>query len=201
LKKVGHMKPPLGEDAHKITSILLEAVTPKDGYTSEHASQVARLSQLVGVELGLNVEEIETLVLGALLHDIGKLAVSDAILEKPPPLTEEEWAVVKRHSEVGALMIEPIEVLSEVVPVLRHHHERYDGTGYPDGLEGEEIPLAARIVAAVDAYDVMIRGRPYRQGRTQAEALEELSREAGLQFDTQVVEALILVRETERPSR
>jgi putative nucleotidyltransferase with HDIG domain len=193
------MKPPLGEDAHKIASILVEAVTPKDGFTSEHASQVARLSQLVGVELSLNVEEIEMLVLGALLHDLGKLAVSDAILEKPGPLTEEEWAVVKRHSDVGARMIEPIEVLSGAVPVVRHHHERYDGTGYPDGLEGEEIPLAARIVAAVDAHDVMIRGRPYRQRRTQAEALEELSREAGHQFDTQVVEALILVKETEQP--
>jgi len=193
------MKPPLGEDAHKVASILVEAVTPKDGFTAEHASQVARLSQLVGVELGLNLEEIEPLVLGALLHDIGKIAVSDAILEKPAPLTEQEWAAIKRHSDVGARMIEPLEVLSGAVPVVRHHHERYDGTGYPDGLEGEEIPLAARIVAAVDAFDVMLRGRPHQQRRTQAEALEELSREAGHQFDTQVVEALILVRESERP--
>ncbi len=195
------MRPPLGEDAHKIASILVEAVTPKDGFTSEHAFQVARLSQLVGVELSLNVEEIEMLVLGALLHDLGKLAVSDAILEKLAPLTEEEWAVVKRHSDVGARMIEPIEVLCGAVPVVRHHHERYDGLGYPDGLEGEEIPLTARIVAAVDALDVMLRGRPHQQRRTQAEALEELSREAGHQFDPRVVEALILVKETEQPSR
>ncbi len=195
------MKPPLGENAHKIASILVEAVTPKDGFTTEHASQVARLSQLVGVELSLNVEEIEMLVVGALLHDLGKLAVSDAILEKPGPLTEQEWAVVKRHSDVGARMIEPIEVLCGAVPVVRHHHERYDGTGYPDRLEGEEIPIAARIVAAVDAFDVMLRGRPYRQRHTQAEALEELSREAGHQFDPRVVEALILVKETEQPSR
>jgi putative nucleotidyltransferase with HDIG domain len=195
------MKPPLGEEAHKVTSILVEAVTPKDGYTSEHASQVARLSQLVGAELGLNVEEIETLVLGALLHDLGKIAVSDAVLEKPGPLTEEEWAVIKRHSDVGARMIEPIEILSGVVPVVRHHHEYYDGSGYPDGLGGEEIPLAARIVAAVDAYDVMMRGRPYHPQRsTQEEALEELSRNARLQFDPLVVEALIRVRESERPS-
>jgi putative nucleotidyltransferase with HDIG domain len=194
------MKPPLGEEAHKVASILVEAVTPKDGYTSEHASQVARLSQFVGVELSLNVEEIETLVLGALLHDLGKLAVSDAVLEKPGSLTEEEWAVVKRHSDVGARMIEPIEVLSDVVPVVRHHHEYYDGNGYPDGLEGEEIPLAARIVAAVDAYDVMMRGRPYRQQKhTQEEALEELSRVAGRQFDSLVVEALIRVIESKRP--
>ena len=129
------MKPPLGEDAHKVASILVEAVTPKDGFTAEHASQVARLSQLVGVELGLNLEEIEPLVLGALLHDLGKLAISDAILEKPAPLTEQEWAAIKRHSDVGARMIEPLEVLSGAVPVVRHHHERYDGTGYPDGLE------------------------------------------------------------------
>jgi putative nucleotidyltransferase with HDIG domain len=195
------MKPPLGEEAHKVTSILVEAVTPKDGYTSEHASQVARLSQLVGAELGLNVEEIETLVLGALLHDLGKIVVSDAVLEKPGPLTEEEWAVIKRHSDVGARMIEPIEILSGVVPVVRHHHEYYDGSGYPDGLGGEEIPLAARIVAAVDAYDVMMRGRPYDPQRyTQGEALEELSRNARLQFDPLVVEALIRVRESERPS-
>ena len=193
------MRPPLGEDANKVASILLETVTLKDGYTSEHASQVARLSQLVGVELSLNVEEIERLVVGALLHDIGKLAVSDTILEKLGPLTEEEWAVVKRHSAVGARMIEPIEVLSGAVPVVRHHHERYDGTGYPDGLEGEEIPLTARIVAAVDAFDVMLSGRPYQHRRPQAEALEELSREAGYQFDTRVVEALILVRASERP--
>ena len=195
------MKPPLGEEAHKVTSILVEAVTPKDGYTSEHSSQVGRLSQLVGAELGLNVEEIETLVLGALLHDLGKIVVSDAVLEKPGPLTEEEWAVIKRHSDVGARMIEPIEILSGVVPVVRHHHEYYDGSGYPDGLGGEEIPLAARIVAAVDAYDVMMRGRPYHPQRsTQEEALEELSRNARLQFDPLVVEALIRVRESERPS-
>jgi len=199
---VEHIKPPFGEEeAHKVASILVEAVTPKDGYTSEHASQVSHLSQLVGVELDLTEGEIETLVLGALLHDLGKLGVPDAVLEKPGPLTEEEWAVVKRHTDIGARMIEPIEVLFGVAPVVRHHHERYDGTGYPDGLEGEEIPLAARVVAAVDAYDVMMRGRPYHVKRhTQAEALQELLRGAGGQFDPLVVEALIRVRESERPS-
>jgi putative nucleotidyltransferase with HDIG domain len=197
---VGHMTPPLEEEAHKVASILVEAITPKDGFTFEHAHQVARLSQLVGGDLGLNEEEIDTLMLGALLHDIGKLGVADAVLEKAGSLTEEEWAAAKSHADVGARMIEPLEVLSGVVPVVRHHHERYDGGGYPDGLEGEEIPLAARIVAVVDAYDVMMRGRPYRQRHTQAEAIADLSREAGLQFDPQVVEVLIRVIETERPS-
>ena len=182
------------EEARKVTSILVDAVTPKDGYTAEHALQVARLSRLVGVELGLNEEELEWLVHGALLHDLGKLSVADAILEKLGPLTEEEWALIKRHPEVGARMIEPLEFLSGALPVIRHHHERPDGSGYPDALEGEEIPLAARIVAVVDAYDVMLR-RPYRPERygsrsSPAEALKELWDEAGRQFDVRVVEAM-----------
>src|SRR5215216_387325 len=181
-------------EARKVTSIPVDAATPKDHYTADHAIQVARLSRMVGMELGMNEDELEWLVHGALLHDLGKLAVADAILEKLGPLTEEEWKVVKRHPEVGARMIEPLEVLSGAVPVIRHHHERPDGSGYPEGLEGEEIPLAARIVAAVDAYDVMLR-RPYRPERygsksSPAEALQELRREAGRQFDVRVVEAM-----------
>jgi putative nucleotidyltransferase with HDIG domain len=183
------------EEARKVTSILVDAATPKDGYTAEHAVEVARLSRLVGMELGLNEAELEALVQGALLHDLGKLGVADAILEKPGPLTEQEWVAIKRHPEIGAQMIEPIESLSEAVPVVRHHHECPDGTGYPDGLEGEQIPLAAHIVAATDAYDVMLRGRLYRPKRfrpksSPAEALEELASNAGSQFDVRVVEAI-----------
>src|ERR671915_647537 len=144
------------EEARKVTSIVVDAITPKDHYSTDHALQVARLSWLVGVELGLNEEELEWLVHGALLHDLGKLAVADAILEKLGPLTEEEWKVVKRHPDVGARMIEPLESISGALPVIRHHHERPDGSGYPDGLEGDEIPLAARIVAGGGAYDPMI---------------------------------------------
>src|SRR5215212_6797844 len=183
------------EEARKVTSILVDAITPKDHYTGDHALQVARLSWLVGKDLGLNEEELEWLVHGALLHDLGKLSVADAILEKLGPLTEEEWALIKRHSEIGARMIEPLEILSGALPVIRHHHERPDGSGYPDGLEGDEIPLGARIVAVVDAYDVMLRGGPYWPNRyrpksSPAEALKELRREAGRQFDVRVVEAM-----------
>jgi putative nucleotidyltransferase with HDIG domain len=193
------------EEARKVTSILVDATTPKDGFTADHALEVARLSRLVGMELGLNEEELEWLVHGALLHDVGKLGVADEILGKPGPLTEEEWALVKRHSEIGARMIEPLEILSRAVPVVRHHHERPDGTGYPDGLEGDEIPLAARIVAAVDAYDVMLRRRHYRPQRyrpksSPAEALKELRREAGRQFDVRVVEAMRRVLGDPKPS-
>jgi putative nucleotidyltransferase with HDIG domain len=183
------------EEARKVTSILVDAVTPKDGYTAEHAVEVARLSRLVGMDLGLNEDELEWLVHGALLHDLGKLGVADEILEKLGPLTEEEWALIKRHPEVGARMVEPLEFLSGALPVIRHHHERPDGTGYPDELEGDKIPLAACIVAAVDAYDVMLRGGPnwpnrYRPKSSPAEALQELRREAGRQFDVRVVEAM-----------
>jgi HD-GYP domain-containing protein (c-di-GMP phosphodiesterase class II) len=146
------------------------------------------------MDLGMNEDQLEWLVHGALLHDLGKLGVADEILGKTGTLREEEWALVKRHSEIGARMIEPLEILSRAVPVVRHHHERPDGTGYPDGLRGEEIPLAARIVAAADAYDVMLRRKHYRPKRYQpksspAEALEELWREAGRQFDARVIEA------------
>jgi putative nucleotidyltransferase with HDIG domain len=183
------------EEARKVTSILLDAITPKDHYTTDHALEVARLSWLVGRELGLGEEELEWLVHGALLHDVGKIGVADEILEKIGPLTQEEWKVVKRHPEVGARMIEPLESLSGAVPVIRHHHERPDGSGYPDGLKGDEIPLGARIVAAVDAYDVMLRRthRPERYGGSKsspAEALKELWGEAGGQFDVGVVEAM-----------
>jgi putative nucleotidyltransferase with HDIG domain len=178
------------EEARRVTSTLVDAATPKDGYTAAHAVEVARLSRLVGLDLGMSEEELEWLVHGALLHDLGKIGVADAVLGKPGPLTEEEWAVVKRHPEVGAQMIEPLEVLSRAAPVIRHHHERQDGTSYPAGLRGDEIPLAARIVAVMDAYDVMIRGRPYRPRSSPAEALQELRREAGRQFDARVVEAM-----------
>jgi HD-GYP domain-containing protein (c-di-GMP phosphodiesterase class II) len=182
--------PPGWEEARKATSILVYAVTPKDGYTTDHALEVARLSWLVGMDLSFDEEGLEWLVHGALLHDLGKLGVADAILDKPGTLTEEEWEAVRRHPRIGAQMIEPLESLLGAIPVVRHHHERPDGTGYPDGLEGEEIPLAARIVAAVDAYDVMLRGRPFRPKSLPAEALRELRREAGRQFDARVVEVL-----------
>jgi HD-GYP domain-containing protein (c-di-GMP phosphodiesterase class II) len=183
------------EEARKVTSILVDAITPKDHYTTDHALEVARLSRLVGRDLGLNEDELEWLVHGALLHDLGKLGVADEILGKPGALTEEEWKAVKCHSEIGARMIEPLEILCKALPVIRHHHERPDGGGYPDGLEGDEIPLGARIVAVVDAYDVMLRRKHYRPKRyrpksSPVEALQELRREAGRQFDARVVEAM-----------
>jgi putative nucleotidyltransferase with HDIG domain len=187
--------PSLGvwEEAHKVASALLEAATAPIGYTTEHAHAVADLSRSVGMEFGFGEGALEALELGALLHDLGKLGVPAAILQKPSLLTSWEMEIVERHTDIGARMVEPLWCLRRVVKAIRHHHERYDGGGYPDGLQGEEIPLAARIVAAADAYDAMVRGRPYAVTRPPTEAIGELMGEAGGQFDARVVEALVRV--------
>lgn len=178
------------EEARKIAAALVEAATPRDGYTIYHAHAIAELSRRVGMQFDLSEEALEALALGALLHDLGKLGVPEAVLEKSGPLTQQEWEVIKRHPDMGARMIEQIWCLRRVAQVIRHHHERYDGSGYPDGLEAREIPLTARIVAATDAYDVMVRSRPYRERRSPTEALGELTSGAGSQFDSEVVAAL-----------
>ena len=181
------------EEARKIASLLVEVATPRDGYTIDHALAIAELSRRVGAEFDLSEGVLEALTLGALLHDVGKLGVPEAVLEKSGPLTQQEREVIKRHPDIGARVIEQIWCLRRVAQVIRHHHERYDGSGYPDGLEAEEIPLPARIVAAADAYDVMVRSRPYRGSRSPTEAIGELMSAAGSQFDAEVVAALIQV--------
>ena len=175
------------EQARKVAVLLVMAVATSKGSYPEHSLAVANLSRAVGVELVLGEEALQALELGALLHDVGKLGVPGALLRKSGPLTHHEREFIERHSEMGARMIEQIWCLGRVAPVIRHHHERYDGSGYPDGLEGEEIPLAARIVAATDAYDAMVRSRPYRESRSPTEAIGELTRGAGSQFDSEVV--------------
>ena len=182
------------EQARKVAVLLVMAVaTSKGSYPEQHSLAVANLSRRVGVEFELSDGVLEALALGALLHDVGKLGVPEAVLEKNGPLTQQEREVIKRHPDIGARVIEQIWCLRRVAQVIRHHHERYDGSGYPDGLEAEEIPLPARIVAAADAYDVMVRSRPYRGSRSPTEAIGELMSAAGSQFDAEVVAALIQV--------
>ena len=188
------LPPPAGgEEARTVAWALLEAATPADGYTIDHAVAVADLSRLVGTEIGLGGDALEALALGGLLHDLGKLGVAGAILQKAGPLTGWEAQILEGHPDIGTRMVEPLGCLRRVALAIRHHHERYEGGGYPDGLQGEEIPLSARIVAATDAYDVMVRGRPYAGIRPPTNAIGELLKEAGGQFDVRVVAALARV--------
>jgi diguanylate cyclase (GGDEF)-like protein len=177
-------------------SSLLRATEARAPDLGEHSRAVACLSRRVGLRMSLPQAEVEALVTAALLHDVGKIGLPDSILHKPCPLSAAEYDATKRHPQLGARILEPVRELSLALPAVRHHHERFDGGGYPDGLKGEEIPLLARIVAAVDAYDSMIRDRPYRGGVSGREALDELLRHAGTQFDPRVVGVLAeLLRE------
>jgi putative nucleotidyltransferase with HDIG domain len=169
---------------------LSNALEAKDAVTSEHTEEVVRLAVAVAAELDLELEAVRNVELGAVLHDIGKVRVPEAILNKPGPLTEEEWAVMRTHPEVGERILRPIQSLQAILPIVRHHHERWDGTGYPDSLTGRAIPLGARIVAVCDAFRAMTEDRPYRKALTEADARRELTEGVGSQFDADCVEAL-----------
>lgn len=172
---------------------LVKLVEERDRSLGHHSQQVATLSGQLARALGMSPEEAQKVALAGMLHDIGKVAIPDAILLKPGPLTEEEWKQMRRHSIVGADVIDHIPSLRPLVPVIRTHHERWDGGGYPDHLRGEQIPLAARLIAVVDAYTVMLTDRPYQQAIPPEAALAELQRCAGTQFDPHVVEIMACV--------
>jgi diguanylate cyclase (GGDEF)-like protein/putative nucleotidyltransferase with HDIG domain len=169
---------------------LSATVDARDAYTAGHSRRVQQLALAIGRELGLSQAELDLLGHAALFHDIGKLAIPDAILLKPASLTEEEWDLMQRHADEGARIIDRLGFLNDAVPAIRHHHERYDGTGYPDRLRGEDIPLGARIIHVADALDSMLTTRIYRAARPATEALEELRRAAGTQFCPRCVAAL-----------
>jgi diguanylate cyclase (GGDEF)-like protein/putative nucleotidyltransferase with HDIG domain len=170
--------------------VLLQALWEREPELQEHTTGVAHLARAIGESLGLDEEALERLVQVALLHDIGKIAVPDSILRKPASLDRSEWAFIERHTIVGERILAASPLLRPVGRIVRATHERWDGTGYPDRLRGEEIPLEARIVAACDAYSAMTSDRPYQAAVSEAEALAELRRCAGTQFDPCVAETL-----------
>jgi len=172
---------------------LANALEAKDEYTSSHARWITDLALRVGEELGLEPRELKRLELGALFHDIGKIGIPSRILTKPGPLTAEERDVVQSHPVLGDRILAPIEQLGEVRLIVRCAHEHYDGSGYPDRLTGEQIPLESRIVLACDAYHAMTTDRPYRKSLGEAEARRRLVEASGAQFDPQVVDALLRV--------
>lgn len=175
---------------------LARAVDARDAYTADHSERMAQLAEALARQLGCTEDEVQEVRWAALLHDIGKLAVPDAVLRKPGPLSPEEWAVVRRHPVAGEEILSPVHRFATVARLVRHHQERWDGTGYPDGLRGEQIPLGARILAVVDAYTAMTEHRPYRQATSHEAACQELQRYAGTQFDPQVVSSFLKVLET-----
>jgi HD-GYP domain-containing protein (c-di-GMP phosphodiesterase class II) len=170
---------------------LAAAIEERDNYTHEHSEEVVHLSRGVAMLLGLQADQAERIAHAALLHDVGKLAVPNEILHKPAPLTPGEWELMADHPVAGERILLRIPELNEIAPVVRHEHEHWDGSGYPDGLEGRLIPIGSRIILACDAYHAMISDRPYRPALAPAEAEEELRRGAGTQFDPNVVEALL----------
>lgn len=167
------------------------ALAAKDPSTHAHSERCAEYAGLVAKEMGLPLQQQAAVRVGALLHDIGKLAVPDEILVKPGPLSKAQWAVVRQHPLAGYYLVSQLPSLADALPAILHHHEHYDGSGYPEGLSGEDIPLVARIILVADAYDAMTTDRPYRTAMSSEAAIEELRRYAGKQFDPQVIEALL----------
>lgn len=170
---------------------LAKAVDARDTYTSDHAQRLADMAVAIGRELGISPDELEDIRYGAILHDIGKIGIPDAILQKPARLDAHEWRHMRQHPVIGAQILAPVPRLAGAAQIVRHHHERYDGTGYPDGLAGEAIPLAARILTVVDAYSAITDARVYKPARSHEEAIAELKHHAGTQFDPAIVETFI----------
>jgi len=166
------------------------ALDARDPYTAGHAERVSAISVAIGREMALSDDELDVLRLGALLHDIGKIGVSDNVLRKPTKLSDEEYEVIKQHPALGARILRTVPFLAPHLPIVELHHERPDGRGYPHGLSRDETPLLARIVHVADAFDAITSARAYRSARGSAEALAELWRYSGTEFDAEVVQAL-----------
>jgi ribonuclease P protein subunit RPR2 len=177
-------------------SALANAVEARDAYTARHAERVASYGLEIARAFGIRLADAPEIEFGFLLHDVGKVAIPDAILFKEDALTQEEFALMKRHTVVGSEILRDVEFLGDAKLVVRHHHERWDGHGYPDGLAGEEIPLAARIFAVADTLDALTTDRPYRPASEFPVARAEIRRGAGTQFDPAVVEAFDGVPDT-----
>jgi HD-GYP domain-containing protein (c-di-GMP phosphodiesterase class II) len=170
---------------------LMSTVEAKDDYTASHEQQVADLTERVALRLGLSQSRASDVRYAALLHDVGKVSIPSEILLKPGPLDEREWVTMRSHAAAGGTLVANIPAFAHLAPAVRASHERWDGRGYPDGLAGEQVPLAARIIAACDTYEAIVTDRPYRPARSPAEAAAELRRVAGTQLDARVVDVLL----------
>jgi len=183
-------------------SALANAIDAKSPWTKGHSERVMRVAAGIAGDMGLSDDDVERVRLGGLLHDIGKIGIIEALLEKPKELDDDEFPPIRLHPEKGVAILQPIEQLRHVLPAILHHHEFYDGSGYPYGLAGSNIPLDARIIAVADSFDAMVADRPYRKGLSVAAAVEELVRCSGTQFDADIVDCFRakLARVTRNPS-
>jgi diguanylate cyclase (GGDEF)-like protein/putative nucleotidyltransferase with HDIG domain len=183
-----------GEEGRRngdVVAALAEALLERDRYTGEHSESVVELVERVARGLALSDHDVDAIKAAALLHDIGKVAIPDQILNKPGSLNEEEWTVMREHPVIGERILRAIPGMGKIARTVRHEHERFDGSGYPDGLAGADIPIGARIILACDAYHAMTSDRPYRKAMSHGEAIRELAAGAGSQFDPAVTEVLI----------
>jgi putative nucleotidyltransferase with HDIG domain len=171
-----------------VLSSLAQAMEQRDSGTYGHSRRVSQTARLIAAALDLSEQERQTLKTAAMLHDIGKIGITDLVLGKQGPLSAEEQAVIRSHPQKGCEILGPLRELAPVLPAIRHHHERFDGGGYPDGLAGEQIPFLARIIAVADTYDAITSTRPYRAGAAHEHAMKELLHCAGTQFDPRIVE-------------
>jgi len=179
------------DNAESVIFALAQAVDAKDSYTEAHTERVAIRARRLGATVGLTGSDLTDLYRGGMIHDIGKIGVPDAILLKPGKLDPDEWEIMRRHPVIGEQIARPLRSAANLLAIIRHHHENFDGTGYPDGLAGNDIPLVARITAVSDAYDAMVSDRPYRSGMPQEKAIRILTEGAGTQWDASLVATFI----------
>jgi len=171
--------------------VLAEAIDAKDPYTRGHSDRVTRMSLKIAFQIGFTEDQLENLEYGALLHDIGKIGIKDEVLQKPTALNSKEYQYIQEHPLIGVKIVEGLDFFKDKIPVIRHHHEHFDGTGYPDGLVGEAIPLEARIIAVPDAFDAMTSARPHRGMMPLQDVLMELEKCKGTQFDPRILEIFL----------
>jgi putative nucleotidyltransferase with HDIG domain len=169
---------------------LMSALDARDRETEGHSTRVSRLTCLLAEEIGLNGQQLKAIERGALLHDIGKIGISDTVLHKPGKLTDEEWKMMRIHPDIGARIVEGIPFLEDALSIIRYHHERWDGSGYPSGLKGDEIPIQARIFAVAVVFDALTSKRSYRSKSSAEEAIQYIKEHSGILFDPFIVEAL-----------